>query len=230
MSRIRLDESRELVEDFLDSGERLWGKLVKMLKVCEDYMWKAAESVSGDIKSATLGKDSGYEFVNSIFGRERELDRTERLMSAIRLWSMRFDANCDDILRNPTAGYKTTTKDTASCNEETVIPQAIPTKNPNEAHEDSLGKTVSSSDHAVLSSKRKLDDVQNFIEEVAPKRQRISTDLEAQEVQRVDAREVEGTNGPFLKRKADEELEEKQQAYGAKKTKVTLEVGNKELC
>jgi hypothetical protein len=49
-----------------------------------------------------MGKNSGVEFVDSIFGRDRELDKTEKLMSNIRLWSMRFDANCDDILRNPT--------------------------------------------------------------------------------------------------------------------------------
>ncbi|KAF2428668.1 hypothetical protein EJ08DRAFT_662446 [Tothia fuscella] len=103
IEKIRQEESRELVEDFLESGERLWIRFKKLLKICEEYMWKAAKMENGDKKPAAMGKNSGCEFVDSIFGRDRELDKTEKLMSAVRLWSMRFDANCDEILRNPTA-------------------------------------------------------------------------------------------------------------------------------
>lgn len=103
IEKIRQEESRELVEDFLESGERLWVRFKKLLKICEDYMWRAAQRETGEKRPASMGKDSGCEFVDSIFGRDRELDKTEKLMSAIRLWSMRFDANCDEILRNPAA-------------------------------------------------------------------------------------------------------------------------------
>ncbi|PVI08495.1 hypothetical protein DM02DRAFT_607894 [Periconia macrospinosa] len=103
MPKIRKQESHEMVEDFLESGERLWIRFAKLLKVCEDYMWKAAKKESGDKKPMSMGKNSGCEFVNSIFGRDRELEKTEKLMTGMRLWSMRFDANCDDILNNPTA-------------------------------------------------------------------------------------------------------------------------------
>lgn len=103
IDRIRQEDSRELVEDFLESGERLWVRFKKLLKICEEYMWKAAKRETGDKKPTSMGRNSGVEFVDSIFGRDRELEKTEKLMSAIRLWSMRFDANCDDILRNPGA-------------------------------------------------------------------------------------------------------------------------------
>ncbi|KAF2472083.1 uncharacterized protein BDR25DRAFT_18138 [Lindgomyces ingoldianus] len=103
MPKIRKQENREMVEDFLESGERLWIRFAKLLKVCEDYMWKAAKKESGDKKPVSMGKNSGCEFVNSIFGRDRELEKTEKLMTGMRLWSMRFDANCDDILRYPSA-------------------------------------------------------------------------------------------------------------------------------
>jgi hypothetical protein len=43
----------------------------------------------------------GKEFVDSIFGRDRQLETTEILMASMRLWNIRFDANCEDILRNP---------------------------------------------------------------------------------------------------------------------------------
>lgn len=103
LPRIRSQSSRDMVEDFLDSGERLWQRFNKLLKICENYMWKAAKKESGNAKKVTMGKNSGCEFVDSIFGRDRELERTEKMMTGMRLWSMRFDANCEDILRNPGA-------------------------------------------------------------------------------------------------------------------------------
>ncbi|KAL6706457.1 hypothetical protein ACN47E_005396 [Coniothyrium glycines] len=101
MPKIRKKENHEMVEDFLESGERLWIRFAKLLKVCEDYMWKAAKKESGEKKPVSMGKNSGREFVESIFGRDRELEKTEKLMTGMRLWSMRFDANCEDILRYP---------------------------------------------------------------------------------------------------------------------------------
>lgn len=103
MPRIRSKSSRDLVDDFLESGERLWQRFNKLLKICENYMWKAAKKESGKTKNVTMGKNSGCEFVDTIFGRDRELERTEKLMTGIRLWSMRFDANCEEILRKPGA-------------------------------------------------------------------------------------------------------------------------------
>lgn len=50
---------------------------------------------------ASLSKNAGVEFVNTMFGRERQLEQTEKIMSSIRLWNLRFDANCEEILRNP---------------------------------------------------------------------------------------------------------------------------------
>ena len=101
--KIRKTENREMVEEFLESGERIWIRFKKLLKVCEEYMWKAAKRENKDKKPVQMGKNSGCEFVNSIFGRDRELQNTEKLMAAMRTWGMRFDANCEDILRNPSA-------------------------------------------------------------------------------------------------------------------------------
>ncbi|MCJ1278104.1 hypothetical protein MMC21_005918 [Puttea exsequens] len=102
LPRVRSPDNQELLEDFLESGDRLWARFKKLLKVCEEYMWKAAkkEGVKGSVK---MGKNSGCEFVDSIFGRDRKLEETESLMQGVRLWNMRFDANCEDILRRPAA-------------------------------------------------------------------------------------------------------------------------------
>lgn len=98
--RIRTQANLEMVEDFIESGERLTDKLQRLLKACETPMLKASRR-SGK-EQAQLGKNAGVEFVDSIFGRDRQLENTEKLMASIRLWSMRFDANCESILRRPT--------------------------------------------------------------------------------------------------------------------------------
>lgn len=103
LKRIRRTRSRDLVEDFLESGERLWQRFNKLLKICETYMWKAAKKEHPGTKNVTMGKNSGCEFVDAIFSVDREMDRTEKMMTGMRLWSMRFDANCEEILRNPGA-------------------------------------------------------------------------------------------------------------------------------
>ena len=101
MPRIRKDEDRDLVEDFIESGERLTDKLKKLLKACETPMLRAGKKHGKE--GAQLGKNAGIEFVESIFGRDRQLDQTEKFMASIRLWNLRFDANVEDILRNPHA-------------------------------------------------------------------------------------------------------------------------------
>ncbi|PGH16504.1 hypothetical protein AJ80_05189 [Polytolypa hystricis UAMH7299] len=100
--RIRSMDAREMVEDFLDSGNRLWMRFKKLLKACEHFMYKAAkrDPAKGTVQ---MGRNAGCEFVDSIFGRDRELENTEKLMNAIRMWNMRFDANCEEILRRPGA-------------------------------------------------------------------------------------------------------------------------------
>jgi hypothetical protein len=97
--RIRSIDSQEMVEDFIQSGSRLWQKFKQLLKACEHYMWRAARREGS--KGVSMGKNAGTEFVDSIFGRDRELENTEKLMNSIRLWNMRFDANCEEILRRP---------------------------------------------------------------------------------------------------------------------------------
>jgi hypothetical protein len=85
-TRLR-QEDQELVEDFLESGERLWVRLKKLLKAGEEHMYPAAWRKSDE---RMLGTDSGVAFIESIFGRDRQLQSTENLMANIRLWSMRF--------------------------------------------------------------------------------------------------------------------------------------------
>ena len=97
VGRVRSVENRDTIGDFVEAGERLTDKLRSLLKTCEAPMLKAARK-----KQTGLGKNSGVEFVDTLFGRDRELAKTERFMQSVRLFNLRFDANCEEILRNPT--------------------------------------------------------------------------------------------------------------------------------
>ncbi|KIH93570.1 hypothetical protein SPBR_04231 [Sporothrix brasiliensis 5110] len=98
MPRVRTKENKEMLEDFIISGERLTDKLRKLLKTCEAPMLRT----TGKRDKTQLGKNAGIEFVETLFGHDREMDKTERFMQSVRLWNLRFDANCEDILRKPT--------------------------------------------------------------------------------------------------------------------------------
>jgi hypothetical protein len=95
--RIRLEENKELVDGFVESAERLTDRLKKLLKACEQPMLKAGKGV----EMGKLKINAGTEFVDMLFGTERMLEGTEKFMLGLRLWNLRFDANCECILQRP---------------------------------------------------------------------------------------------------------------------------------
>ena len=89
-------EDREILLDFVDSGHRQWENFKTILKRCERYMWQASKRDGS--KNVKMGKEAGTEFVDTFFGIDRELPRTEKLMASIATWEKRFIANCEEIL------------------------------------------------------------------------------------------------------------------------------------
>lgn len=100
LPRIRDYEDQEEVEDFLEAGDKLWARFKKLVKGCEEFMWKTANK-EGKKGPVVMGKSSGCEFIDAMFGRHRNLEETEELMQRIRTWNLRFDKHCEDILRHP---------------------------------------------------------------------------------------------------------------------------------
>lgn len=105
--QIKTKENREILDDFTESGDRLWSKLKDLLKACEEYMWRGARGVASprpeEGKTVQMGKKSGAEFVDAMFNGVKEWERTERLMRGMATWCQRFEVNCEDILRCPDA-------------------------------------------------------------------------------------------------------------------------------
>ena len=95
--RVRNDHEYELISEFLLSGRRLWKGLEDLVGECEHYMWKQVKK--GGKRAEELKKDAGVEFVEAMFGRDRELPGTEILMQKIRTWTHRFDQNVDEVLK-----------------------------------------------------------------------------------------------------------------------------------
>lgn len=103
LDRVRDIDDKDLIEDFFDAGERLWARFSKFLKVCESHILRAADNEAkknGSDRATLVGAKGGCEFVDTMFGRDRKLKETEKLMKAMRMWSIRFDANCTEILRD----------------------------------------------------------------------------------------------------------------------------------
>lgn len=101
MPRIRSKDNGVMVKDFLQSAGRLTEKLKELLKACETLMLKAGKTVGK--KPAELGNNAGIEFVDLIFGQNGQSQNMEKFMTSVRLWNLRFDVNCEDILRRPHA-------------------------------------------------------------------------------------------------------------------------------
>lgn len=57
-------EKQEMVEDFIENGERLWDKFRNVLKECKRYMLRVTKQSDTGI----MAKKQGAEFVHTIFG------------------------------------------------------------------------------------------------------------------------------------------------------------------
>jgi hypothetical protein len=93
---VRPECDREMVKDFLDSGYDLTAMIKKHFQACE------ADSIN-ETKRLETPRMEGEGFVDSIFGRERQLENTKKLMTAIRLLNSKFDSDCEAILRKTSA-------------------------------------------------------------------------------------------------------------------------------
>lgn len=98
VSRIYSVNDRDLIEAFIEEGKDLIRMLSSLLRACEAPMIKVANRSKSD-----PGKNAGIKFVESIFGRDQGLEKTENFMQAMRLFNSRFDAHCEEVLRDHTA-------------------------------------------------------------------------------------------------------------------------------
>lgn len=90
----------EMVEDFLESAERLTETLKRLMRDCEGPMmeaWKQAKFKYD--QESRLERMVGIAFIDTLFGRDGQLEATEKWMASVRLWTWRFDVNCGPILR-----------------------------------------------------------------------------------------------------------------------------------
>ncbi|KAI0019186.1 vegetative cell wall protein gp1 [Xylariomycetidae sp. FL0641] len=95
---VRSAKKRKLVKRFLTHGKELLDVLQGLMEECEGPMLQASKKK----EVVQLGENSGVEFVVTLFGRDRELHETEKLMQKIRTWTFGFDRDCEDVIQRPT--------------------------------------------------------------------------------------------------------------------------------
>lgn len=98
LPKIRTQDNKEMVDGFIVAGGRLTDMLRKLLNACEGPMLRSSTKQKNE---GQLGKNAGVEFVETLFGPDRKLDKTQRFMASVRLWILRFDTNCEEIFKKP---------------------------------------------------------------------------------------------------------------------------------
>ena len=82
------------VGSMIGDGERLWQRLDVLVGKCEAPMLRVMRSGGED--DAKIDVEAGGRFLEWMFGRERKLHVTEKLMSDIRIWSRKYDMKRED--------------------------------------------------------------------------------------------------------------------------------------
>jgi hypothetical protein len=99
VGRIRGVDDSEMVQDFIESGSRLWTNFVDLLVECERSICSAVRkrTSSKAEQYRIIGKIAGVEFVRTMFGRDRQLGEVEQFVNSVSLWNKRFDKNCGPL-------------------------------------------------------------------------------------------------------------------------------------
>lgn len=106
MPRIRMAENREIVEGFIESGERLFNKLKMLIRSCEDpKIDKAKKTRHGDFKDPSEGRRAVQSFIEMMLSSDQDHSKqADKWMNSAQLFLERFDANCIEILQHPGKG------------------------------------------------------------------------------------------------------------------------------
>lgn len=90
---IEQGKNKDMVEDFIESGEHLMEKFKNRLKECEESMLRLGKKGTGRLHS-----NAGVAFVKAVFGSGKPFTATERLIFNMELWARRWEANCAEVV------------------------------------------------------------------------------------------------------------------------------------
>lgn len=91
-----LDETLELLKEFIEDGKIPKEKLDGLLRRCEDLVLRTHSGNSG-----RLGRKACPTLVDALFGRDQLLEETENLMQSMRNWIHDWDAECAEVIDPP---------------------------------------------------------------------------------------------------------------------------------
>lgn len=89
------EEDWLMLRMYITDGDQLMQSFCSLLRKCEAPMLQAAEDEEG----RRLGTEAGFEFVKTMFGKDRQLEVTEGWLRDVRAWIYRFEHTCESIIR-----------------------------------------------------------------------------------------------------------------------------------
>ena len=87
---------RNVLKEFLGSADEVWDSYEEILRVCQVAMMRTVRREGG---KQVIDEEAGREFVETMFGRDRELERTEAMRAALHHWVDEFEDVCEPVLR-----------------------------------------------------------------------------------------------------------------------------------
>ena len=97
LPRVRSSHERAQLREFVAQGEEIWGRFDRLVAVCEEAMWRTARR--GKEGKMEVGGEAGRAFVETMFGRDGELEEAEVVRDGLFVWDQRFDDECGGVLR-----------------------------------------------------------------------------------------------------------------------------------
>lgn len=83
----------EILMEFLAAGKRIANTLSALIDSYEGVMIKYNKD-----RKIKLKRDSAQRFIRELFNDLEDSNKRDKLITSIRLWNFRFDANCKDLL------------------------------------------------------------------------------------------------------------------------------------
>ncbi|KAJ0114245.1 hypothetical protein J7T55_010632 [Diaporthe amygdali] len=89
----RSQESRDTVDWFLSTGDKMNASVQHLLKVCQEYMLGSLR------EDGSVGREACARFIDVFLGRDYELEKAEMLTQNMHAWHVDFQKSCAPRLR-----------------------------------------------------------------------------------------------------------------------------------
>lgn len=88
-------EQVDVVEDFVESRDRLWARLLDIIDICTGVMLRELRKLRSSKERDSRYNRNGAIFVSNIMFNDTISHNIFKLYNAVRIWSYRYCVNCN---------------------------------------------------------------------------------------------------------------------------------------